>query len=94
MIDLNECKRFAGIVGKDDDAVMQLCMESAVEYHKNAGVPDSAKESSQYRLSVYLLASHYFDNRSQIGEGQAASVPPSVVSCIAHLKYAPKDKGA
>ena len=93
MLDLNACMRFSGVVDQDDAIVMQLCMEAAEEYHKNAGVPDAVKDSRLYVLSVYLLAGHFFDNRSQIGEGMSAAVPLGVVSCIQQLKGKPKAEG-
>ena len=94
MIDLNACKRFCGIVDPEEDPVIALCMNTAIAYHKAAGVPDNAQSDSMYDLSVYLLAGHYYDNRSQIGEGMAAAVPPGVVSCIQLMKGTAKTEGA
>lgn len=85
-VDLNLCKRYAGIVGNDDDLVMQLCMESAQEYIAASGVPETAQESSQYALCTCMLASHYFDHRNQLTEVQQAPVPSGAVTLILQMK--------
>jgi len=94
-VSLDDCKRFAGIVGHDDDIVMQLCMESAMEYIADSGVPESARESSRYALCTYMLAAHYYDHRSEIAEGtNAVAVPSGVVTLILQLKAGKKEAQA
>ena len=87
-VNLEDCKRFCGVIGSDDDVVMQLCMESAQEYITASGVPETASGSSAYVLCLYRLAAHYFDNRSAIGDSVERPVPPGVVSAIMQLKHA------
>lgn len=90
-VSIADCKRFAGVVGNDDDLVMTLCLESAQEYMAASGVPESTHESSRYALCAYMLASHYFDHRSAIGDTQAVAVPGGVTTLIFQLKG---EKGA
>ena len=67
------------------EALLQMCMEAAVEWFKNAGVKPPAEPSRLYDLGVYMLAVHYFDNRGVIG-AKDDQLPLGVFSIMHQLR--------
>lgn len=63
-MNLGVIKNYLRIDGDEDDAILGLLIESAVEYLTDAGVPEEANESSKYKLAVLLLVSLNYENRN------------------------------
>ena len=77
----------------EPDEVLQLFLAAAVEWLKNADVPDFAAKGPLYTLAVYMLATHWLDNRAVIAEtGGAAEVPLGVMSIMHQLRSTPKEE--
>lgn len=60
---LDELKTYLRIDGSEDDSVLALLLEAAVEYLKNAGVHDTNIESASYKLAVMLYVALHYENR-------------------------------
>jgi uncharacterized phage protein (predicted DNA packaging) len=60
-ISLEELKKYLRIDGSEDDDILTLLIDSAKEFLKNAGVPES--ESKLYKLAVMLYVSLHYENR-------------------------------
>lgn len=87
MLSLETLKRFAALDPDADDTVIQLCMDAAIKWFEDAGVP-SGTVAKTYELGVYRLASHFYDNRGNTDQA-ADLVPPTVFSVIHQLRNAP-----
>lgn len=75
----------------EPDAVLQLFLSAAVEWYRNADVPEYAEEGALYTLAVYMLATHWLDNRAVLAEaGSAAEVPLGVMSIMHQLRSTPR----
>ena len=60
-LSLEELKKYLRIDGSEDDDILTLLIDSAKEFLKNAGVPES--ESKLYKLAVMLYVSLHYENR-------------------------------
>lgn len=85
MADLNGFKRYAVSFGDLLDEELNLCLEAAREYFRNAGVPDGL-ESPIYDLGVYRLAAYYVDNRLPSPDGGGDNVPYGIQGIILQLR--------
>lgn len=85
MPDLNGLKRYAVASTDTDEVTLQLCMDAAVKWFENAGVPH-LPDNPLYDLGVYQLATHYFDNRGVIAEGSAAQLPLGIFAIMHQLR--------
>ncbi|CAH1230694.1 hypothetical protein PAECIP111891_06725 [Paenibacillus allorhizoplanae] len=61
MLDLSEVKDYLRIDGSEDDTVLALLIDAAINYMTNAGVLES--ESSLYKLALMLYVSLHYENR-------------------------------
>lgn len=92
MPDMEKLKRYAIVTDEAEAQMLQMCMDAAQEWYKNAGVdapPDDAA-SALYDLGVYMLALHYYDNRGR-GSGSFArqdvtELPQGVFSILHQLR--------
>lgn len=80
-------RQFAGIDPDCGDQVLALCLDAAVEWYRNAGVPPREGDSL-YDLWVCNLAAWLYDNRG--AGGDQANVPPYIVHSVHQLR--PKRK--
>ena len=71
MADLQGFKTYAVACGDLTDGELQLFLDAAKEYFKNAGVPETTS-SALYDLGVYRLATYYADNRGPSPTGGGA----------------------
>lgn len=83
-------KRYALVTDEAETPVLQMCMDAAVEWYINAGVPAPAEDaaSALYDMGIYLLSLHYYDNR---GRGSAAKqdvteLPQGVFTVLHQLR--------
>ncbi|BAU27628.1 putative phage protein (predicted DNA packaging) [Aneurinibacillus soli] len=58
---LDELKTYLRIDGSEDDMILELLTQGAIEYLANAGVPES--ESALYKLGVMLYVALHYENR-------------------------------
>ncbi len=83
MADLEMVRRFAGADPDEDPAVLAFFYEAAVEWYKNAGVPDTTT-GNLYEFWVANLASWMYDNR---GNADAdAAIPAYIVASVHQLR--------
>lgn len=74
-------RRFAG-ADPEDDEVLGLCLEAAVEWYAHAGV--DARESALYDFWVANLAAWMYDNRGNADAN--AAIPPYIVASVHQLR--------
>lgn len=92
MPDIVGLRRYAHAVHETDEE-LQLFLAAAEEWLANADVPDYAAHGPLYTLAVYMLATHWLDNRAVLAEaGSAAEVPLGVMSIMHQLRSTPKPK--
>lgn len=87
---INDLKRYAGLSPDDDPLILELCMRSAEEWFANAGVKEAARCGSLYCIGVYMLATHYYDQRGVLDVSSAAKgsaeLPFGVMSIMHQLR--------
>lgn len=93
MPDIAELRRYAAIDPDDDTVLLEICMDAAMEWLKNAGVPRMGS-NRLYDLAVYMLATHYHEKRGATYEDNRSSVakanehiPFGVFSILHQLRY-------
>lgn len=69
MASLSGFRNYAVDCGDLTDEEMQLCLDAAKGYFKNAGVEEPAATNALYDLGVYRLATFYADNRGPLTAG-------------------------
>ncbi len=89
MADINMVRRFAGADPEEDGTVLQLCLDAAVEWYAQAGVPGTTTSGPLYDFWVANLAAWMYDNRGNADA--AAGVPAYIVASVHQLRPA---KGA
>lgn len=59
------------VAGEDEDPMIKLCYDAAVQSAKDAGIPDYlfTADDKKLTLYVYALAAHYYDNRGFMAVG-------------------------
>lgn len=78
-------RRYAVVDPADDTAILELCLNAATDYFRGAGVKDPIGDMPLYDLGIYMLATHYYDNRGAMGD-PAAALPYGVNSIINQLR--------
>lgn len=63
-IKIEDVKSFGKIEYDGDDENVQLCLSSAIEMLKAAGV--EPRESALYKMAVCRAALHYYENREEL----------------------------
>lgn len=74
-------KGWAVVAGDADDAPLALCLEASKRWFANAGVPevgDGEPDSFLYVMGVYMLATHYYDNRGALIDSKLQGVNASM----------------
>ena len=66
----------------ENDATLKLCLDAAVEYFKNAGVPTPLESSATYDLGIYMLAGTWFNARGTLAIGQVPAPLERTVQAI------------
>ena len=83
MADLDMVRRFAGADPDADADVLQFCLEAAVAWYKEAGVPPET-QGALYDFWTANLAAWMYDNR---GNAEAsAAVPAYIVASVHQLR--------
>lgn len=73
----------------ETDDVLYLFLTAAMEWLSNAGVPHGMN-SPLYTLAVYMLATHWMDNRGVVSDTPGtAEVPLGVMSIMHQLRNTP-----
>ena len=85
MPDINTLARYAAANSSTDTELLSRCMEAAQTWLQNAGVARRT-DDQLYDLAVYMLATHYFDNRGVAAEGSTAEIPMGVMSIMHQLR--------
>lgn len=85
MLNINDLKRYAVVDPSDDDHELETCMAAAIRYFENAGVPEPYQEDPLYDLGIYMLSTHYYDNRGVLGD-KTDELPFGVGSIILQLR--------
>ena len=85
---LEGLKRYTGALAPEDEPVLELALEAAIEWFKASGVPDYAQNSRLWVLAVYELAAHKFENRGAVG-GETPPIPRGIFGLAHTLKHTP-----
>lgn len=85
MDSLERAKDYLRITGEYDDVLIQMLIDSAHEYLRNAGVKKD-EESNTYQLAVMMLVTHWYENREQVTESAPYNVSLGLQSIILQLK--------
>lgn len=64
------------------DPMLKLCLDAAVEYFANAGVPMPTQPSAIYDLGIYMLAGTWFNARGTLAIGQVPAPLERTVQAI------------
>ncbi len=81
---LKTLKQFGKIDWDDEDDLLLLFLEAARDTLAAAGVPRE-NDTALYRLAVYRLAMHYYENREEIGAVDT-SIPMGMSWMVEHLR--------
>lgn len=73
MPDIDALKRYAVVDDDDDVQTLQLCMDAAIDWFRDAGI-EGTPTARQYDLGVYMLATHYFEFRGVVYADSRSSV--------------------
>lgn len=84
MPNIDDLRRYAVLDPDGDETTLRLCMDAAINWYANAGVPPGT-ENPLYDLGVYMLAVHYYDNRGVLAD-KSAEVPLGVMSIMHQLR--------
>lgn len=68
MADINGLRDHAIIDADTSDSSLQLYLDAAKRYFKNAGVAEPEESDALYDLGVYQLAAFYHDKRIPLGD--------------------------
>lgn len=82
--DIDLVRRFAGADPETDDAVLALCLQAAVEWYEQAGVPAASAAGALYDFWVANLAAWMYDNRGNAD--MSAGVPAYIVASVHQLR--------
>lgn len=82
MADIDMVRRFAGADPDEDSTVLEMCLNAAVEWYEQAGVP--ATSGYLYDFWVSNLAAWMYDNRGNADPG--AAVPAYIVASVHQLR--------
>ena len=85
MPNLETLARFAPANLDTDRALLALHMEAAQLYLEGAGVAPR-EDNALYDQAVYMLATHYLDNKGVVAEGGVAEIPMGVTSIMHQLR--------
>lgn len=86
MPSMEELRRYAVLDPEGDTQTLEMCLEAAMTWFENAGVPKPDEPNRLYDLGVYMLAVHYFDNRGAMGTKNDSELPMGVFSIMHQLR--------
>ncbi len=66
----------------ENDPVLKLCLEAAIQYFANADVPAPIEDSPIYDLGIYMLAGTWFNARGTLAIGQVPAPLERTVQAI------------
>lgn len=72
MASLAGFRSYAVIGSEETDAELSLCLQAAMAYAENAGVPEPEDDNALYDMLVYRLAMFWHDNRGFPDKGNDA----------------------
>ena len=76
MADLSGLIDYGVLDGDVNTAAAQLCLDAAIRWFENAGVPEPADSDPLYDMGVYRLAIFYYYSRDPMGAVNFAAPPP------------------
>ena len=85
MPNLETLASFAAANLDTDRQLLALHMEAAQLYLENAGVA-RRENNALYDQAVYMLATHYLDNKGVVAENGTAEIPMGVTSIMHQLR--------
>lgn len=88
MPNLQHLMRYANVTQDTDTGLLGDCMEAAQVWLENAGVARMT-DNRLYDMAVYMLATHYYDNRGVVAENGTDHVPLGVFSIMHQLRSTP-----
>lgn len=66
-ISLDGLREYANLMPDDNNTILELCLDAAIQHAKDAGIPEflfmQEKPDPKLTLYIYALAAHWFDNR-------------------------------
>lgn len=68
-------KAWAVVAGDAEDQSLELSLQAAKGWFANAGVPELPEDDQNsylYVLGVYMLATHYYDNRGVLADAKSS----------------------
>ncbi|MEG1515272.1 MAG: head-tail connector protein [Clostridia bacterium] len=83
---IDDVRRYAVVDSDGDTKTLEMCVEAAVEWFKRAGVPEPDKQNALYEIGVCMLATHYYDMRSERVD-QSTAIPRGVFTIAQSLRY-------
>ncbi|MEG1891363.1 MAG: head-tail connector protein [Clostridia bacterium] len=87
---MDALRRYAGLSPDGDAQTLELCMHAAKIWFANAGVREFMEGNALYNLGVYMLATHYYDNRGVLDSSGALRtdipLPFGVLSIMHQLR--------
>ncbi len=86
MPNLDDFRRYAVATSDSDSAMLEMCMNAAVEWYKNAGVDPPETQSALYDMGIYMLALHFYDNRGAVDVQSVGELPFGVFSIMHQLR--------
>ena len=85
MADITNLARYAVLDPDADKTILEICLAAAKAWFENAGVPELT-DNKLYDIGVYMLATHYHDNRGVLANGKSDMVPMGVLSIMHQLR--------
>lgn len=79
---------FMRVDSDDIDSIMlDIYIQSAIEYLDNAGVRESNKVKYLYKIAIALLSSHWYDNGTVTTDVNNTPLKYSLQYIVQQLKY-------
>ena len=85
MPDITKLASYAGANLDTDRTMLELHMEAAQRYLEGCGVTRRTGDAL-YDHAVYMLATHYLDNKGVVQEGGSGEIPMGVNSIMHQLR--------
>ena len=85
MITVEEFKDFKRIEHDFDDKLIQMLLDTAKAY-VNGAIEVKDSEDVRFNHAVFLLTSHYYDNRGETTEQNLNEIPFGVDALILQLR--------
>lgn len=90
MPNIEELRRYSRETPDTTDEELTMYMEAAQIWYENAGVARLAG-NRLYDLAVYMLASHWLDNKGVIADAGTEHTPLGVFSIMHQLRSTPPE---